>query len=382
MPTEDWDPRDPRVLADQMRAYDQLRTTCPVAHSEYLGWSVFRHSDVVAILDDHETFSSQVSDAHPAVPNGFDPPRHTSYRRLIDEFFRSDEMARYEPEFREIADALVEGLPPEGEHEFIDNFALSYALETQQAWLRWPTETVQALRRWIAVSQSATLAGEPDGLKAAAQEFDSTVRRVVETRREVPGGSDDVTTRLLRSRVDDRPITDDEVVSIMRNWTAGELGTMAASIGIIVDFVARHPEIQSTLRTSPGDIPAAIDEILRIHPPLISNRRVTTRATSAGDHHMGPGERVTIFWASANRDATVFDDPDHFDPVRNAPDNLLYGRGIHDCPGAPLARLELRVALEALLAGTVSLTLDETVPSDFAAYPAGGLRSLHIHVVR
>lgn len=101
-----------------------------------------------------------------------------------------------------------------------------------------------------------------------------------------------------------------------------------------------------------------------------------------GDHHIGAGERVTIFWAGANHDATVFADPDHFDPIRNASDNLLNGRGIHDCPGAPLARLELRVALEALLAGTVSLTLDHTVPPDFAPYPAGGLNSLNVRVVR
>lgn len=231
-------------------------------------------------------------------------------------------------------------------------------------------------------SQGATLTGKNEGLKVAAEEFDSTVRRVVDARRAVPDASDDVTSRLLRSRLDNRLLTDDEVVSILRNWTAGELGTMSASVGIIVDFVARNPDIQAELRESPCAIPAAIDEMLRIHPPLISNRRVTTRVTSLGDHHIEAGQRITIFWAGANRDSTVFANPDHFDPTRNAGENLLYGRGIHDCPGAPLARLELRVALEALLAGTISLTLDHNAPSDLARYPAGGLRSLHVRVVR
>jgi len=382
MASDDWDPRDPRVLADQVRAYDHMRTTCPVAHSDHLGWTVFSHAEVVAVLHDYDTYSSQVSEAHPAVPNGYDPPQHGGYRRLIDGFFLPDEISGYESKFRQIAETLLDELPQDSELEFIDSFALTYALETQRVWLGWPPETAQALRHWMAMSQRATLSGERFVLDAAAEQFDSTVRRIVDARRAAPVGSDDVTTRLLRSRIDDRLLTDDEILSILRNWTAGELGTMSASFGIIVDFVARNPEIQRDLRESPGAIPAAIDEILRIHPPLMSNRRVTTRATSLGGRDIGAGERVTIFWAGANRDATVFGDPDHFAPTHNASENLLYGRGIHDCPGAPLARLELRVVLEVLLAGTDSLTVDHDVPPDFAQYPAGGLRSLRVHVVR
>jgi hypothetical protein len=124
-------------------------------------------------------------------------------------------------------------------------------------------------------------------------------------------------------------------VSILRNWTVGELGTIAASAGIVAAYLAEHPELQRDLRANPHDLPAAIDEILRIHPPLIANRRLAATGVELGGRTIAAGERVTVLWASANRDEGVFGDPDEYDPQRNAAANLLYGRGIHDCPGAP-----------------------------------------------
>lgn len=82
----DWDPRNAEVQIDQIRAYDHMRETCPVAYSDYLGWSLFQHADIMQVLTDHETFSNVVS-WHPSVPNGMDPPQHTVYRRMIDPYF-------------------------------------------------------------------------------------------------------------------------------------------------------------------------------------------------------------------------------------------------------------------------------------------------------
>lgn len=134
-------------------------------------------------------------------------------------------------------------------------------------------------------------------------------------------------------------------------------------------------------RASPGRcatdlIGAASDEILRIHPPLIANRRITTKAVEVGGRHLGAGERVTVLWASANRDDSVFGDPDEFRLDRDPADNLLYGRGIHVCPGAPLARLELRVLVEELLARTTELALAPPVAPVHAHYPGSGFATL------
>lgn len=173
-------------------------------------------------------------------------------------------------------------------------------------------------------------------------------------------------------------MTDDELVSLLRNWTVGELSTISASVGILAHYLAAHPPIQQRLRDDPSLIGAANDEILRIHAPLIANRRVTTKATDVGGRHIGAGDRVTVLWASANRDDAGFGDPDEFRLDRDPADNQLYGRGIHVCPGAPLARLELRVLVEELLARTTDLTLAPHVAPVRAHYPGGGFATLQL----
>src|SRR5690606_10666274 len=108
---------------------------------------------------------------------------------------------------------------------------------------------------------------------------------------------DDITTHLLRNTSLGRPLTQDEIVSILRNWTVGELGTFAASIGIIVHYLASNPDIQQQLRDQPDLMPAANDEILRMHAPLIMNRRVTTREVELGGRTLPAGTRIAVIWA-------------------------------------------------------------------------------------
>jgi cytochrome P450 len=367
------------VLADPIHAFDGMRRSCPVAHSDYLGWSVFRHADVVAIADDHASYSSKVSVAHPALPNGFDPPQHDRYRALVDRYFTREEVARCGPPFTAIAQELARSVVGRGKVEFIGRVALPFALRAQRAWLNWPAYLEEALAEWMARNHRATLRGDRDQLDEVARDFDRAVRRVIAERRAQPADeADDITTRLLHERVDARPLGEDEVVSILRNWTVGELGTVAASIGIVVGYLAAHGGLQAQLRAAPHELPDAIDEILRIDGPLLSNRRVTTSAVELGGRSIEAGERVTILWASANRDEEVFGDPDDYRPHENAPHNVLYGRGIHDCPGAPLARLELRVVVGQLLEQTSSIRLAPGATAERAVSPATGYRTLRL----
>lgn len=381
MAAADWDPRDTAVLSDQVRAYDRMRGSCPVAHSDYLGWSIFRHEDVVAVVEDHETFSSVVS-SHQAVPNGFDPPKHGPYRRIVDHYFTSEHMLAFEPACREVARNLIARLPRGVQMDFISAFALEFALEAQRAWLGWPAYTVDALRHWTARNHRATLARDREELDAVAADFDATVRRVLADRRaldqENSAAASDITSQLLWEHIEGVPLSDEELVSILRNWTVGELGTMSASVGILVDYLARHPVLQQEFRRAPDRLPLAIDEILRMHSPLVANRRVATRDVDLGGRRIAAGDRVTVIWASANRDESRFGDPDDYQPERNAADNLLYGRGVHDCPGAPLARRELRIVMEELLAATSSVDALGQDDPDFASYPASGFRTLPI----
>ncbi len=135
---QDWDPRAPEVLADPIAAYDHMRRRCPVAHSDYLHHSVFRHADVMRILLDHETFSSQAS-RHVSVPNSMDPPKHTAYRQLIEPYFGPDRMAAFEPVCRRLRADLVAALPRNEHVEIMFGLAHPFALRMQCAFLGWPT---------------------------------------------------------------------------------------------------------------------------------------------------------------------------------------------------------------------------------------------------
>lgn len=375
---DDWDPRAPEVLADQLRAYDAMRGRCPVAHSDHLGWTLFRHADVVAAARDHATFSNVVS-ARVSVPNGMDPPEHTPHRRINERYFTPERMARLEPRCRAIAARLVADLPRGGPTEVMDPLARAFALRVQSAFMGWPEELEGPLREWTLRNHRASLTRDPDALAAVALEFDTHIRGQIEARRRdrsaEPG---DVTAELLAERVDGRPLTDAELVSLVRNWTVGELSTIAASVGILVHALAERPDVQTLLRRDAAAVPASVDELLRIHPPLLANRRRATRDVVVGGRRIPEGAPVTLLWASANRDEAVTGDPDEFRLDRDPADNLLYGTGIHECPGAPLARMELRVLVEELLAGTEHLGPVEHAAR--AASPASGFTALVVGV--
>lgn len=376
----DWDPRSEAVLKDQMATYDDMRRRCPLATSRYGYTSLFRHADIMHVLTDHETYSNAVS-RFPSVPNGMDPPEHTAYRRLIEPYFEPLQMEAFAPVCREVAVRLVQALPEQARVELMADFAQIFALQIQCAWLGWPVELHEPLRLWTLKNQAATLARDEAAMSAVALEFDGYIKDLLTARRNAGSAApDDVTTRLLRDHALGRPLTDDEIVSILRNWTVGELGTIAASIGIVVHYLAGHAALQQQLREQPPLLPAAIDEILRIHAPLVMNRRVTTRQVSLGGRTLAAGTRLALIWASANRDEAVFGDPDAFRLDRDPQLNLLYGAGIHVCPGAPLARLELRIVMEELLERTRRIALLADQQPVKAFFPASGFSSLPLHI--
>ncbi|MDV2476865.1 cytochrome P450 [Rhodococcus zopfii] len=379
-PHVDWDPRSAQVQADQITAYDEMRTRCPVAYSAYRNWTVFRHADVAAILDDPATFSNAVS-SHPSVPNGMDPPEHTPFRAINDRYFTPDRMRAFEPACREVARGLIDTLGS-GETEIMSGLADPFANRIQCRFMGWPERLHAPLREWTRKNREATRALDRAAMSAIAQEFDGYIREQLDARRRGSAdGAPDVTAELLGERVDGRPLTDAELVSMVRNWTVGELSTIAACVGILVAFLASNPDIQKHLRAEPDRIGAACDEILRMRAPLIANRRRTTREVTVAGRRIPAGERIMVLWASANRDEAVFGDPDEFRLDRDPDANLLYGRGIHNCPGAPLARLELTALVDELLAATTNITATTTVP-EHAAYPAGGFVQVPVVLTR
>ncbi|HMM46678.1 MAG TPA: cytochrome P450 [Thiobacillaceae bacterium] len=368
----DWNPLDPSVLEDQRRAYDEMRERCPVAHSEFMGWSLFRHEDVAAVLSDPQTYSN--ASRFLAIPNGMDPPVHDRYRAALDPLFEDARMKRLEPRVRGIAADLVEPMRSSGEAEFISAFSMPFVFRTLCAVLGWPEQQWESLGGWAHDNQVAAVTRTPGVGKALASLFSEHVKTNLDAHRGAPPDEDDATDRLLNTEVDGTRLDDDQIVAVLRNWAAGH-GTVVAGLGILVMHLARQSELQARLRRDPVLIPAAIEEILRSDGPLVANPRTTTREVEIQGRTIPKGERLTLMWIAANRDPRAFEDPDAIRIERALETGMVWGRGIHVCQGVSLARLELRVALEELLARTERFELTETAPQR-AIYPSNGLASL------
>lgn len=377
MPESDWDPRDATVLRDQRAAYDAMRETCPVAYSDFLGWSLFRHSDVAEVLAHPEIYQS--GSPHPAIPNGMDPPEHTRYRAALLPFFDDAQMAAFEPQCRAIAAQLAELAVGLDVMEFVGEFAEPYALGAQCAFLGWPEVIWIHLQGWTHGNQEAALSRDRAAGKALAKELERYVAAAIRARRLAPSPSDDLTARLMSTTIDGNPLSDVDLASILRNWIAGH-GTVAAGLGIVIWHLASETALQQRLRNDPALIPAAIEEILRVDDPLVANRRTAGSTVELGGREIEEGSKITLMWIAANRDEHAFPDADEIRLDRDQHRNFVFGSGIHDCIGASLARLELRVALEELLARTSAIELVESPPAVRSVYPGNGYARLSVRL--
>lgn len=332
---------------------------------------MFRHADVVAAANDPVTYSSAIS-ARRAVPNSLDPPEHTRFRAVVDTFFTPDRMRSLEPRIRRVARDVVDGLPRDVEVDAVTDIGYSFAVRAQAEWLGWHG-VEQRLLAWMADSHRATRSGDRSQTAAVAAAFDAIVLAQVQHRRQLGRAApDDPTTELLRMTIDGAPLSDADIVSILRNWTGGDLGSIAAALGVVLHYLATHTTVQDALRRGTEDCAAAVDEMLRIDDPFLVNRRVTTVAARVAEFELAPGTRVYLNWTSANRDETVFGDPDAYRPTEHAAHNLVYGTGIHVCPGRPLATMELVAAVQTLLAATSRIDLDPDAEPLRETYPVGG----------
>jgi cytochrome P450 len=374
--TPDWDPRSPAILADQRLAYDAMRERCPVAYSDFLGWSLFRHEEIADVLANSDVYGS--SSKHLAIPNGMDEPEHTLYRDVLEPYFTPERMDAFEADCRTVAVDLIQALPTNQDFEFSGAFALPFALKTNCVFLSWPMDVWRQINVWTHGNQEAALSRNRASGAALAQQFAAIVEQELASRRNgaKPAGND-ITSHLMETEVDGKRLSDEDIVSILRNWTAGQ-GTVSAGIEILTLYLIEHPEMQATLRGKPELIPAAIEEILRADGPLVANRRTTTQAVDIDGRSIGAGEKLTLMWIAANRDAAVFDDPTEVRLDRDQSANYLFGAGIHDCIGAPLARLEMRVALEELLSRTNVIEPGRDSSPQRASYPGNGLASLPV----
>ena len=373
---DDWNPRDASIMENQRQAYDKMREHCPVAYSKFMGWSLFRHEDIRAVLADQETFSN--ASKFLAIPNGMDPPVHGRYHDALAAIFNEEQMTRFEPSVRNITTRLLEPLISGEEIELVENFITPFAFKTLCALLGWPDRQWQCLAGWVHDNQQVAVSQDAAAGKVLADLFSKHVRTNLDSHRASPDNTDDATAALLNMAIDGEKFTDEQIVSILRNWAAGH-GTVTAALGILILHLARDPELQNQLRNDPSLIPTAIEEILRVDGPLVANRRTTTREVEIQGRTIPKGENLTLIWIAANRDPRIFNDPEDINLERRTDAGLVWGQGIHVCLGAPLARIEMRVVLEEVLSRTKCIELVGPAPRR-AIYPSNGLETLHLRL--
>jgi cytochrome P450 len=336
--------------------------------------TVRSHAEVVRIACDPERFSNAVS-RFVQLPNGLDGCEHARFRSLIDRYFTPGAMAEFAPSCRGVAREIVASLPRDRSFDAVTDLGVPFAVRAQSVWLGWPTELEPTLIEWLGARQRAVRSGDRELAASVAVRFDEIVRSVVAPRLAagVPG---DVTARLVQDRSLGRALEVDEIVSILRNWTGGDLGSMALAVGVVVHDLAARPALAVRLRgeTSDERFDLALEECLRLEDPFVASRRVVTGEAEIAGTRVSPSQRLALDWAAANRDPVAFARHEEFDPEAHAAGNLVYGIGPHVCPGRPLARLELRELVRSLLEAAPAIALDGTPIRESA--PLGGFRSV------
>ncbi|HLM63331.1 MAG TPA: cytochrome P450 [Acidimicrobiales bacterium] len=394
--------RDDGLLADPYPYFDALRGQCPVwrePHHDVL--MVTGYDEAVQVYNDTETFSSCISVTGPfpgfPVPlegddvselieqhrdelpmsdqlPTLDPPVHTDHRGLLMRLITPKRLKENEASMWQLADRLLDTFLANGEGEYIKEFAGPFTMLVIADLLGVPEEDrddfAEALQHrpssggGIGSTGEGTLAHTP--LEYLYRRFTG----YIEDRRREP--RDDVLTGLATATFPDGATPDVlDVVRVAANLFAAGQETTVRLLSSALKLIAERPDVQRLLRSERERIPNFIEETLRIESPIKGDFRLSRVPTTVAGIEVPAGTMVMVLNGAANRDPRHFDEPATFDPARtSARQHLAFGRGVHTCPGAPLARAEARVAIERLLDRTADIRISERMhgPADARRY--------------
>ncbi|MGH4020050.1 MAG: cytochrome P450 [Pseudonocardiaceae bacterium] len=356
---------DEQVLLEWLR---MMREQHPVWQDRYGIWHVFRHTDVEAITRDPAIFSSDTSRLVPAgasVKRGMltqiDPPEHRALRHLVSSAFTPRTVAALEPRIRAVTGELLDAT---GERfDLVDALAFPLPVIVIAELLGLPTEDRELFRTWAdgLFSMQVDDPSDPElGPRIAAAMADITTYLTEHCRERRADPREDLMSALVTSEVDGRRLDDEEAANFsMLLLLAGHI-TTTILLGNAVRTFDEHPGVWDELRADPSLIPGAVEEVLRYRSPFTQVGRATRYSAEVGGVTI-PADALVMPWLlSANRDARAHTQPDRFDIRRGLGGGaqLAFGHGVHFCLGAPLARLEARVALEELTARYRALPVD------------------------
>jgi cytochrome P450 len=327
-------------------------------------WHVLGHPEASAVLSDPAVFSSDLTSLQPEQDDlalfqrgnlvRMDPPRHRTLRSLVSQAFTPRVVAGLEPRIAELTTQLLDRAGTR--FDLVDALAYPLPVIVIADLLGVPTSDRPLFRQWADVLLGQDI--DPDqGLLEAGQQAVTavapTVREMntyfldhIRARRMHP--EDDLTSRLVQAEVDGERLAYEEIVGFVGLLLIAGHITTTATLGNSVVAFSEAPDAAAEVRADPGLLPQAIEEVLRLRTPFPRLARLSTADAEVGGARIPAGQVVMPWLAAANRDGRVFAEPQRFDVHRRPNPHLTFGHGVHFCLGAPLARLEARVALRLM----------------------------------
>lgn len=384
--TLEYNPFAPDQLANPYPTYAALRNEQPVFFSPiFQMWIVTRYDDVVTVLKDPVRFSSMGSTAGydtlpqevidtllkgiPEIPTlvDNDPPSHTRIRSLYNKVLTPRRVAEMEPTVRATTNRLIDQFVNDGQGDLVKQFAFPLPAQTIAEVLGLETEHLDDLKKWgddrLALMAPGNLTHER--MVECAQSYVNLqlyLKSRIDDRRQNP--QDDLLTSLLNTTYDDgtKPSDDELIFSLVQMLNAGH-ETTTDLIGNMIVLLLNNPDQLQALRDDPSLAGNAVEEALRIEAPVQGLFRTVTQDTELGGVRLKAGDKLEILYAAGNHDEAKFENPAAFDIRRkNADEHLSFGRGIHFCVGASLAKLEGVVALQSVIQRLPNLRFADESP--------------------
>ena len=376
-------------VSDPYPEMERIReSACPVSRSELWGgsWMPTRYDDIVAVAQEHDVFTSrdiivvprppgQLEGAYANVaapPITSDPPDHHWHRRAILPTFSPQSVAKYEQGTLDLCNQLIDDFVDAGTVDAAAGYAQQIPARVISAMLGVPVEMADEFTGWVRGVLEVGLTNPAVRLANRLKILDFFQGQIDD--RKANPRTDDLITELLAIEVDGAPVDEDYVLGVCNLMLVAGVDTTWSAIGSSLWHLAQHPEHQRQLRNDPALWPTAIEELLRAYSP-VTMARIVDHDTDFQGCPMSAGDRVLLPFPAANRDPRQFENPDEVILDRQNNRHVAFGSGIHRCAGSNLARLELRVALQAFLARVPEFRLADPAAVTWAGGQVRGPRA-------
>lgn len=356
-----YNPISPRTRAYPFDKYEELRQKDPVHRLRTINaWVLTEFEHANAVLRDHSRFSRDYGgkSAYRSMLDT-DPPDHTRLRTLVSKAFTPRSVADLAPRIQQIVDELLDATEGQDRFDLIDSFAYPLPVIVIAEMLGVPSEDIEVFKEWsndIALSVEPTVNDEQQRRidESGAKLYDY-FEGIIEQRRREP--QDDMITALIAAEDEGDRLSHEELLATLLLLLVAGNETTRNLIGNGTLALVRNPDQLERLRNEPELIDSAINEMLRYDSPVQLDGRMATEEVEIGGKLIKPGQRAICILGAANRDPSVFTEPEKFDIGRQEASHIAFGRGIHYCLGAPLAMLEGRIAFSSLLERSSSIRL-------------------------